>query len=122
MMTEWKMVPVEPTDNQTSAAITAFEANATATTERGYDITLADLCAAYRAMLAAAPEPPPDPSCDDSVVEASVAMLRSRSRVGVEKYGTTLAASPEDFNAFLRHLAEELGDALNYVMKLRAGR
>lgn len=60
-----------------------------------------------------------DIPCDDPIVEASVAMLRARSRAGTAKYGTTLAASPEGFDAFLRHLSEELADALNYTEKLR---
>ena len=53
----------------------------------------------------------------DPIVEKSVKFLRKRSKVGIKKYGTTLADNNHD--DFLKHLSEELGDALNYVMKLR---
>lgn len=61
-----------------------------------------------------------DETCDDPVVESVVAMLRQRSRTGVAKYGTTLAASPEGLAAFLRHLKEELADGLLYIEKIEA--
>lgn len=54
----------------------------------------------------------------DPVVERVVAKLRSRSKVGVAKYGVTLASSPDGTARMLQHLLEELLDAANYVQKL----
>lgn len=54
----------------------------------------------------------------DPIVEKSVKFLRKRSKVGIKKYGTTLDKNNKD--DFLQHLAEELGDALNYIMKLKS--
>jgi hypothetical protein len=54
----------------------------------------------------------------DPVVERVVHTLRSRSKVGVAKYGVTLASSPDGTARMLRHLLEELLDAANYVQKL----
>jgi len=52
----------------------------------------------------------------DPIIEAVVKKLRSRSRVGIKKYGTTLAENNKD--NFLIHLQEELMDACNYLEKL----
>lgn len=54
----------------------------------------------------------------DSVVEANVAFLRSRSRKGVAKYGTTLDRHDLSRDEWLDHLMGELADALNYARKL----
>lgn len=54
---------------------------------------------------------------EDKVVQKSILMLAERSNVGVEKYGTTLEDNDDD--DFLQHLAEELGDGINYIMKIK---
>lgn len=53
----------------------------------------------------------------DPIVESVVKELRERSRVGIEKYGTTLEENNND--DFLQHLKEELMDAVNYIQKLQ---
>ena len=52
----------------------------------------------------------------DKIVENVITKYRTRSEVGIKKYGTTL----EDNNTddFLRHLQEELFDASLYIEKL----
>jgi hypothetical protein len=49
------------------------------------------------------------------VVEANRQLLLDRSRVGIEKYKTTLAAAGLSREQILQHLLEELLDAANYV-------
>lgn len=62
----------------------------------------------------------------DPIIEAVAEKMCARSRVGIAKYGTTLADSPEDIMARLRHLQEELMDGAAYVewvmRKLAEGR
>lgn len=113
-MAEWKSVPVEPTEGmirEGAATLTGIAAGRMGKT-RAVDV--------YESMLAAAPSSSTDTPCDDPIVESVVAMLRARSRTGVAKYGTTLAASQEGLHAFLQHLKEELADAANYVAKIEA--
>lgn len=55
----------------------------------------------------------------DPIVEDVVSKMRSRSEVGIKKYGTTLYSSPDGFYAFLNHLQEELTDAILYIEKLK---
>jgi hypothetical protein len=52
-------------------------------------------------------------TCTDPIVETVVAKLRDRSAVGVKKYGTTLASSPEGTLDFLRHAQAEMLDGAN---------
>lgn len=56
----------------------------------------------------------------DPMVENVVAKFRSRSRVGTEKYGTTLDTNPAPFDEWVVHLQEELMDAANYCETLLA--
>lgn len=74
-------------------------------------IELVRLVDAWRAVSSSDSSPCPDP-----IVESSVALLRARSEVGVRKYGTTLADSTADIVERIRHLKEELADALNYAV------
>ena len=54
--------------------------------------------------------------CEDEVVEAVIARLRQRSKVGVEKYGTTLSDDlTTSHKEKLNHLLEELLDGANYI-------
>lgn len=52
----------------------------------------------------------------DRIIENVVNKIRSRSRIGIQKYGTTLDENNTD--NFLKHLQEELFDASNYIEKL----
>lgn len=54
----------------------------------------------------------------DPIVLSVVNKYWQRSRVGVAKYGTTLAQNTDD--DFLTHLQEELMDAVLYIEKLKS--
>lgn len=54
----------------------------------------------------------------DIVVQNVLRKYSNRSKVGIDKYGTTLEESKEDTVAFIRHLQEELMDATLYCEKL----
>ena len=54
----------------------------------------------------------------DMVVESVREDLLRRSRVGIEKYGTTLERTDIDENGWKTHLYEELLDAACYLKKL----
>jgi len=62
---------------------------------------------------------PVDPRCGDPVVEENVAFLRERSRVGQAKYGTLLTREDLTPDQWMDHVMEELGDALNYMRRLK---
>lgn len=55
----------------------------------------------------------------DLIVEQVIQKMRSRSRDGIIKYGTTLYDSPDGFYKFLNHLQEELLDGALYIEKLK---
>ncbi|WNO48674.1 hypothetical protein [Achromobacter phage nyashin_LB6] len=55
--------------------------------------------------------------CSDAVIEANVNMLRSRSDVGMSKYGQSVADNPADLRAWLQHALEETLDNANYLMR-----
>jgi hypothetical protein len=55
----------------------------------------------------------------DSVVEAVVKKFQDRSRVGIEKYGTTLDRTDIDFDGWAEHLRQELMDAILYLERLK---
>jgi hypothetical protein len=52
----------------------------------------------------------------DRIIEQVVNKFLGRSAVGIKKYNTTLAENNTD--DFLKHLQEELMDAINYIEKL----
>lgn len=54
---------------------------------------------------------------EDPVIEQVVERIKSRSAVGIEKYGTTLEENNTD--DFLNHLQEEMMDSVNYIQKIR---
>ena len=56
---------------------------------------------------------------EDKIVEDVLRRFKDRSKLGVNKYNTTLEDSKEGFLAFLNHLQEELMDATLYVEKLK---
>jgi len=53
----------------------------------------------------------------DRIVKQVLKQYKERSRVGLTKYGTTLADNNTD--DFLQHLKEELMDAVLYIEKLQ---
>jgi hypothetical protein len=55
----------------------------------------------------------------DKIVEQVVNSFSERSRVGIEKYGTTLDRDDLSLLQWLTHLQEELMDATLYIQKLR---
>ena len=55
----------------------------------------------------------------DPIVENVKRLYDVRSKVGINKYNTTLFDSPDGFYKFLNHLQEELMDATLYVEKLK---
>lgn len=55
----------------------------------------------------------------DKVVEKVKEKFDSRSRTGIEKYGTTLEGNDLTLIEWLNHLQEELMDATLYVQKLK---
>jgi len=55
----------------------------------------------------------------DSVVESVVKKFRDRSRVGIEKYGTTLDRKDIDFDGWADHMQMELMDGILYLERLR---
>jgi hypothetical protein len=54
----------------------------------------------------------------DPIVQQVVDSFQERSKVGIEKYGTTLAENNTD--DFLEHLQQELMDATLYIQKLKS--
>ncbi|CAB4153361.1 hypothetical protein UFOVP622_4 [uncultured Caudovirales phage] len=54
---------------------------------------------------------------EDKIVNQIVDKFKQRSKVGIKKYGTTLAENNTD--DFLTHLQEELFDASLYIEKLK---
>lgn len=55
----------------------------------------------------------------DSVVGQVVDKFNERSRIGIEKYGTTLDRGDLSLVDWLNHLQEELMDATLYIQKLK---
>ena len=55
----------------------------------------------------------------DTVVDSVIESYRERSRVGIEKYGTTMDRGDLSVLEWLQHLQEELMDATLYIEKLK---
>ena len=53
----------------------------------------------------------------DPIVESVINQFKQRSKVGIEKYGTTLHEN--NFDDFYEHLKQELMDAILYLEKLK---
>jgi len=58
--------------------------------------------------------------CADPIVERNVSLLRQRSTVGVQKYGTTLADNKLPLRVWLNHALEEALDQANYLQAAMA--
>ena len=56
----------------------------------------------------------------DNIVERVVSLFRSRSQIGIQKYGTTLDKNELSNREWLQHLQEELMDAALYVEKIKS--
>ena len=56
----------------------------------------------------------------DPIVQRVISIMELRSKVGIDKYGTTLYDSPDGFYQFLNHLQEELLDSILYIEKLKS--
>ena len=54
----------------------------------------------------------------DKIVKKVIKQFKSRSELGIKKYGTTLENNNKD--DFLQHLKEELMDAVLYIEKLQS--
>jgi len=59
----------------------------------------------------------PDKPKKDPIVKQVTDKFKQRSKVGIDKYGTTLAENNTD--DFLEHLQQELMDATLYIQKLK---
>lgn len=55
------------------------------------------------------------PMTTDLIVEAVRTDLLTRSQVGIQKYGTTLAENPIQLRDWLQHAYEEMLDGANYL-------
>jgi hypothetical protein len=55
----------------------------------------------------------------DSIVEAVVLKFLERSKLGKEKYGTTLDRTDLKTSDWIRHAQEELMDGILYLEKLK---
>lgn len=53
----------------------------------------------------------------DKVIEAVCKDLKSRSKVGIKKYNTTLDQNKGDLKYWLQHQYEEMLDACNYLKR-----
>ena len=55
----------------------------------------------------------------DKVIESVVKKFIERSDVGYKKYGVTLHKDDQPLDTWLKHIQEELMDAVNYIEKTR---
>lgn len=55
----------------------------------------------------------------DSIVDSVIDKFIERSKVGKEKYGTTLDREDLSLSEWLTHLQEELMDATNYIERIK---
>lgn len=55
----------------------------------------------------------------DPIVESVVKSFRERSKVGIKKYGTTLADNPMKLVEWMQYLSEELQDAILYLERMK---
>ena len=55
----------------------------------------------------------------DKIIERGINKIKSRSDVGYKKYGVTLKDDDQSLDTWLKHIQEELMDAVNYIEKAR---
>ena len=51
----------------------------------------------------------------DKIIEQVINKIKSRSDVGFKKYGVTLSDDEQSLDTWLKHIQEELMDAVNYI-------
>jgi hypothetical protein len=56
----------------------------------------------------------------DTIVESVIEQFKQRSKVGINKYNTTLDREDLNTEEWLKHLQEELMDATLYIEKLKS--
>lgn len=56
----------------------------------------------------------------DKIIEQVINKIKSRSDVGFKKYGVTLENDDQSLDTWLKHIQEELMDAVNYIEKARS--
>ena len=56
----------------------------------------------------------------DRIIEQVINKIKSRSDVGFKKYGVTLSDDEQSLDTWLKHIQEELMDAVNYIEKARS--
>ena len=59
------------------------------------------------------------PIITDPIVESVINQFKTRSEIGIKKYGTTLERNDLTTLEWLQHLQEELMDAVCYIEKLK---
>lgn len=64
-------------------------------------------------------EQPHELASSDTIVNSVMTKFASRSRLGVEKYGTTLDRTDVSTVEWVNHLQEELMDAILYIERLK---
>jgi len=57
---------------------------------------------------------------EDPIVESVINQFKTRSEVGIKKYGTTLERNDLSTLDWLKHLQEEMMDAVLYIEKLKS--
>ncbi len=57
--------------------------------------------------------------CKDKIVESVIDQFKTRSEIGIKKYGTTLERTDVDVLGWLTHLQQELQDATLYIERLK---
>ena len=58
-------------------------------------------------------------SCEDTIVDSIITKFKTRSEIGIEKYGTTLDRKDLSLIDWLNHAQEEHMDAILYLEKVR---
>ena len=53
----------------------------------------------------------------DKIIEQVINKIKSRSDVGFKKYKVTLEDDDQSLDTWLKHIQEELMDAVNYGLK-----
>ena len=75
-------------------------------TEQGFFVSTND-CRPYMA------------ASSDPIVESVINQFKTRSEVGIKKYGTTLGRNDLSTLDWLKHLQEEMMDAVLYIERLK---
>ena len=55
----------------------------------------------------------------DKIIEQVINKIKSRSDVGFKKYGVTLSDDEQSLDTWLKHIQEELMDAILYIQAAR---